>query len=182
MTSLRLTNSDVEGVVKRAMAHALTEREAGIKAAEHSLGMKAYEFAMPVEDRMWAKKLPEKWVRRDSCLRFHLDFRHVVLHVDPPVVVPSANYNCHSLATISDVEIIAAFEKLEGEKSTFKADRERMSASLYALVRRASTLKKLREMWPEGEQFYAHLKPREEAQVPAVQVEDVNRMLGLIAA
>lgn len=182
MGTLRLTNMDREGVVERAINHAFGARAAALEAEENRIGMAAYDIAVPKAERQAAAKLSERWLRTDGCLKFRFDFRKVTLHVSPKVLVPSRSYSCEDLGLVQDVELIAAYEKLQADRGTLKADRERAETGLKALIGRVSTLRQLRETWPEGETFYAHLKPRDEASVPAVMVDDLNRMLGLAAA
>ena len=182
MTFFRLTNADRDGVVKRAMDHTFGTRAQMLSAEEHRIGMAAYEIAVPKVERQAVANLSERWLRTDGCLWFRFDFRQVVLNVSPQVVVPSRHHYCEDLGLVSDAELIGAYEKLEADRQVLKADRERAEVSLKALVCRFQSLRQLREAWPEGEAFYAHLKPREDAMVPAVQIEDLNKMLGLVAA
>ena len=181
MGTLRLTNADRDGVVERALYHTFGPRKDALKAEECRIGLAAYEIAVPKAERQAAAKLSERWLRTDKCLRFRFDFRQVTLNVDPPVLVPSRNRYCEDLGLVQDVELIAAFEAMEAARKTLVEERDRAETGLNVLVRRVSTLRQLRETWPEGEAFYAHLKPRDEAQVPAVIIDDLNRMLGLPA-
>lgn len=181
--TLRLTKSDREGVLRRAMSDCLKKETEALAKEEDAVAVAAYKHLFPAKVRAIADQLPDTWVRTDKCLRLTFGFKQVRLTVLEAVKVPSANgYGCHQLGTILDEKINARFEAWLAKHEAFRERRRNVEVNLAALLERATTLKQLSEMWPEGSEFYKHLTPRVAAQVPAVQVQDINAMLGLKTA
>lgn len=182
MTSLRLTNVDRASVVNLAVKSAFEKKTATLAKEEAALAIAAYEFLFPEKVRKIARSLPDGWVREDACLKFTFRGMQTTLKIPKPVRVPTNNsYSCNPLGAINDEDLNARFLKLEGDKEDAKRERSELSRNLEALLTRMVTLRKLSEGWPEGKKFYAHLTPCEAAPVPAIQIDVINRALGLPA-
>lgn len=180
--TLRLTKIDRDSVVNLAVKAAFEKRDAALKKQESELGIAAYEFLFPEKVRKIARTMPEGWLHEDSCLRVTFRGMQTTINTLKSVRVPTKNsYGCRTLGAINDEDLSDRFLKLEGDKENIKAERNQLSNNLHALLDRMGTLKQLSEGWPEGAKFYAHLTPREAAPVPAIQISDINKALGLAA-
>lgn len=180
MSSLRLTKSDRESVVNMAVKAAFEKKAAALAKQESELAIAAYEFLFPEKVRKLARSMPDGWLSDDSCLRLTFRGMQTTLKTLKSVRVPSKNsYGCNRLGTINDEDLTARFLKLEGDKEDVKRERSELSCNLEALLNRMGTLRQLSEGWPEGVKFYAHLTPRETAAVPMIQIDVINKALGL---
>lgn len=183
MNTLRLTKSDRASVVNLAVKSAFEKRQAAIAKEEAALAIDAYKFLFPEKVRKIAQSMPDGWLREDDCLKFVFRGMQTTLRIPKSVRVPvKQSYSYTPLGTINDEDLSARFLKLEGNKEDAKREREELSCNLRALLDRMGTLRQLAEGWPEGSKFYAHLTPREAAQVPAIQISAINSALGLALA
>lgn len=188
MATLRLTKIDREDIMARVLSDVLNkvgkEREA-VKKEEQHIAELAYDLVFSKELRMAVakvEKIHKGFTRHDNCLRFSFRGMQAMLRLGdkhPGLPVPYDRGYCQNQGIITDETLIARWQAYEGEK---KATEERFGqarAALWALLERAKTLAELEDSWPEGKAFYGHLKPKEKAQLPAVRVDEVNRLLGL---
>lgn len=179
MTTLRLTKQDRESVLTKALDDAFAKQREELSREENKLGRDCYSFLFADKVRKTAAALPSGWLREDSCLRINFRGMQTVLNIQGSVKVPSNRYNCNSLGQILDEDLNARFLSFSAKGDKFKAEKAAAAIALSALLERMTTLKQLQEGWPEGAKFYAHLKPREETKVPALQIATINQMLGL---
>lgn len=180
--TLRLTKHDRSDVVDRAIAFAFEKRRTELSAEEDALGHAVYDHLFPEKVRKAAKALPSNWLRSDTCLRITFRGMQTVLNISEGLKVPSEERFCHSLGQVLDEELNDRFLKLEARKEDFKSERRTVEANITAVLDRMFTLKQLQESWPEGAAFYEHLRPRESAPVPALQITAINSALGLANA
>lgn len=176
MTTIKLTTADYRDVTRRAVDTAFKTKEAELVREEHDICRQAWELVFPEAERRMAAKMPAPWTRRYINMPFRFGYRRVVLKNDG--TLPCPDYS-NDLGLVQDPALIARVEALDSAKVAVRAERERAEAAVGALVRRATTLKRLGEIWPEGAPHYAHLAARAQHPVPAVQVDAVNAMLGL---
>jgi len=64
---------------------------------------------------------------------------------------------------------------------TYKEERRAASSALRRMLDNVTTTKRLREVWPQGEQFFARFDKEDRPPPPALRVDEVNAMLGLAA-
>lgn len=179
-TYLRLTQADRESVRDRAIDAAFGERRKAIIAEEETFAQECFEHLFPASVRKAANSLPEGWLRQDKCLRFSFSGMQTTLNCSAPVRVPSGqSYGCHRLGEISDDSLRGRFHQIQSAKDDLKKTESEASLKLFAMLSRFFTLGTLKEGWPDGERFYSHLKPRKGASVPAIQVADINKLLGI---
>ena len=71
--------------------------------------------------------------------------------------------------------------ELERAKDAFKKEWQAAHSALQGLMKSARSLKRLAEIWPQGEAFYkAELQLAQlQTSVPAVVSDEVNKLLGL---
>lgn len=179
-TTLRLTRSDRDSVVAKALEHKFSAREKALLTEEHKIAAAAYALLVPATIRAAAKSLPTSWVRTSA--KFWIAFGPLTMHVRvaEPVPVPQEYWN--RLGIVKDAKLNARAEKWASDVAALKEERGRIRVDVQALVDRHVTLRQLADTWPEGKRFYTHLKPREKSLLPVVQIEQVNAALGLRSA
>jgi len=175
---MRLTNNDRTSVLQRALDHAFLERKNKLKKDEDALARSAYEKLFPKKTRDALAALPSVWLRQDNCLMFSFRGLHAQLCLIESHTLPIP-YDSRRLGEVSDEATHAAFLKLQGELGDYNRAYKEAKSGIWEMLLRFGTLKTLREGWPDGAKFYDHLKPREDALVPALQVSKINEMLGL---
>lgn len=182
MASVRLTNMDRDNIVSAALTSAFKERSAALKVAADKLGRACYEAVFKPAERRAAAAMPKGWLQMDACLRFNVGGLDVVLNLlgeGLPVPAGSGRY-CQRLGAISEPDLVSAVQSHLADVERLKEDRAKAKSSLKALLYSVSTLKALRELWPEGEPFLAGLSNKAGAPgLPAPQISELNAMLGL---
>ena len=175
----RLTNTIRERIRSNAVVSAFKDREAALVAAEHALGMEAYEAVIPAVEREAAANMPAGWVGKDSCLRFNANGWDARLKVNEAVPVPNNKGYCCSLGTLTgDLADRVQAHMQEGKR--LKEEYWKAEAELDGFLAQFKTIKQMREAWPEGEAYYAAFDvERSVSGVPAVRVAEINKLLNL---
>jgi hypothetical protein len=182
----RLTKDIRDTIANNCALEQFKEQKELLIKEEHSLGMELYthlfgelKTANGVKILNAIGKIPENWFRMDKCLRFNCDGYNLVFNVSKPVRVPNTDGFCRPLGSITG--------KL-AEKAQAYANKKEQCNDQYKEARRAlrlmldsfGTIKQLRTGWPEGEKFYNSYSDDVTAPaLPAVQIESVNKLLGL---
>jgi hypothetical protein len=181
--SVRLTNQDRDSVVKAAIQESFTERHRALKAEEDRLARRCYDTVFPASVRKAAASMPAGWLRSDTCLRFNVGGLNIRLDIaGDGLRVPSQQWNCERLGNVADEALIVEVQAFLQARDGLKAEREKAQQSLKALLYSVTTLKALRDLWPEGEPFFRGLASKTGAPgLPAPQITELNAMLGLPA-
>lgn len=172
--SKRVTKFARDGIVKRAIAAAFDARFAALADEEGALARRAWEEIVSPAERAALAKTPPRFLRReDRIFVRHEGMRFYLLHCEP---YPPATQDKNSYEISRDV--LDRYQDLDARLSELKDERTRAKMAVAALVQSATTIGKLRDLWPEGEPFYATLEAAP-VQLPAVTPARVNAMLGL---
>lgn len=182
--SIRLTNMDRDLIIADAVETSFKARREAHKAAEDALARRCYEAVFPEKVRKQAMAMPKGWLHLDACLRFNVAGLDAVLNVDGDgLPVPSqARKYCQRLGSIAD-EALASEVRVHLDATEALRNEERKALStVKALLYSVTTVKALREVWPEGEPFYGKLAPKDGgSRLPAPRIVELNAMLGLAA-
>lgn len=182
----RLTNHTREAIARAAIAFAFDPKEEALKQAEDALAREAHAFLFPKKVIDTAKSLPKGWISHLATLKLNAGGQQIEIRASEALPVPasdkngnSAGYYGYMVGTIPTGELsdriqghAQAKEKLSDEKTVARRQVE-------AMLSNVTTVKKLAEAWPEGEQFYSKYLEREAPQVPALRVDEINAILGL---
>ena len=181
--SIRLTNYDRDNVAASAITAAFKAREAALEIEADRLGRLCYEAVFSAAARKAAKAMPKDWLRMDACLGFNVGGMSIKLNLlDEGVPVPytRGGYCNNRLGVVTEPDLVQAVTTYLSDVETLKSDREKARSSLKGLLYSVSTLKALRETWPEGEPFFQGLTRKSGAPgLPAPQITELNAMLGL---
>lgn len=181
--SVRLTNAIRDGIVRRATEtqnKLFIEEKKNLEQEEHDLAMKLYREALDVGALKLANKLGEKWVKFDRCLRFNCAGYDLYLRVKTPVPVPRSS-DCSRLANFAGAIAIEG-QNFANKKKDLDESNKRIRRAVEAMLYSCSTIKMLAQAWPEGKQFYEMydgVSAKSAAGLPAIQVSEINKMLGL---
>ena len=185
----RLTKDLRQTIANNAVAHAFEPKLEALKAAEDALAREAYAFVIPAEEVAAAADMPDNWFRLDACLRFNVGGYTIRLQMSGdglPVPYRAKNeeyggYHCGNLGTIPPGDLCDRIRAHADATEAYKAERKTAYRATLGLLEGVSTLKRLHEVWPAGEQFYKRYEDSPAASLPAVRVDEVNTMLGIAA-
>jgi len=183
----KLTKYSREAIARRAVAHAFDGRKAELDAAEDALAREAYNTVIPEAEQKLALKLPSNWLRLDACLQFNVGGQRITLRVSGDgLPVPYrmkgseyGTYGCHQLGVIEHGDLCDRIQKHAQAVETLKEERYTALRATEEMLNAVTTTGKLKEVWPQGEQFYADYEDRPAPSLPTVRVDDVNALLGL---
>lgn len=190
--STRLTNDIRTAICDAAVSHAFDPRFAEMMKVEEALAREAYETVFTAEERKKASAIPANWLRYDACLRFNVGGQSITLNlVEPGVPVPyrpkagkgHGGYGCNILGVIQHGDLCDRIQKHAQAVETYKEERRAAQRSVSAMLMAVTTTKRLREVWPEGLQFFVAFEDETaRPQLPALRVDEINSMLGLSVA
>lgn len=184
----RLTNGIRDGITARAVAHAFDPKAEALAVQGDGLAREAYAYVFPASETALVAKVPENWFRLDQCLRFNVGGYTIRLTLaGDGLPVPyrakgsdHGGYGCNNLGVIPAGDLCDRIRAHAQATEDLKKDRQSARRSVQTLLSGVTTIKRLREVWPEGEAFF---KPYEEVLgapgLPAVRVDEVNAALGL---
>lgn len=182
----RLTNLDRDTITAAAVAAAFKPRKEALDKAEDALAREAYATLFTKAELAAVAKLPENWLRFDSCLKFNVGGQRITLNATGGLPVPykpkgssDGGYYCHTIGTIEFGDLCDRIQAHAIAVESLKAERAAAARAVKALVYSVSTTNKFKEVWPEGEAFFSNLTPTTAANLPAIQVQHVNELLGL---
>lgn len=174
--SVRLTNDLRDIIAGRAVNHAFDPKFKAHKKVEDALAREAYAAVFPAAELAAIAKVPANWFRHEKCLRFNVGGLRIALCVEGEgLAVP---YYIGQYAAIQPGDLCDRIQKHAGAVEAEKAAMRSANAQLKAMLAKVSTLKKLREIWPEGQQFYAQYE-EVKTSLPAIRVDEINAALGL---
>ena len=183
----RLTNDMRSAITSAAVAHGFDARQEAFAAVEDSLAREAYAYVFTEAEIKAVGKVPENWFRVDSCLRFNVGGLTIQLStIDAGLPVPFktkheeyGGYHCHILGVIMPGDLCDRIQSHAQNKDELKKARRAAHGSVQNMLYGVSTMKRLREVWPEGAAFYAAFETGAVPGLPAVRVDEINAALGL---
>jgi len=174
-----LTNAMRETVARDAVNAAFDERRKTLAEVEAALALKLYCLFVPAVNRELMAKLPDNYFATRTEIEANVGGRHIKLVASVPCKVPYAKSGGRIGTLLPDDPMTIAIDEHLRNKATLAEDEKKARAVLDAMLKSVTTVEKLRALWPDGEPHYRNLAPKATATVPALIVEDVNRMLGL---
>lgn len=185
----KLTKYSREAIARRAVAHAFDPRQAALADAEDVLAREAYDSIFPKDEQALVAAIPSNWFRLDACLQFNVGGQRITLNVKGDgLPVPYrmkgsewGSYGCHQIGTIEHGELCDRIQKHAQTVEDVKRERRDALRATENMLNAVTTTGKLKEVWPQGEQFYADYEDRPAPALPAVRVDEINSILGLSA-
>lgn len=183
---MRLTNEFRDEMIGRALMHAFGKREKAHKAATVALADAIYAHEWGEAGKI-ADKLPQGWVRFNNYVYlnaagFSHDSRRDKLQSSHLTMSKSRRMPENAHVAIDGAHPLNdQAQAVAAEHAAIRDEKEALRVKLRALVYSVTTLARLREAWPECEQFLPEAAPKPStALVPVELVPDLNRALGLL--
>jgi len=180
--TVRLTQDMRALIAQKAVNESFRKQTETHAKMENAIGIECYKTVFDEATRRAVAKIPEKWLQEDACLRFNCGGFDLRLTVEKAPRVPSTGYGCRSLGSITgDLADRAQAHAQAGE--TLKRNKADAQRALLVMLGSVSTIGQLEKTWPEGKPFYEkYLEARPGSNLPAIQVAEINAMLGIEAA
>ncbi len=182
----RLTNYIRESIARSAINHAFDPKKEALSVTEDALACVAYAFVFSKKETDLVGKVPEYWFRLDSCLRFNVGGQSITLKLKKGLPVPygtkngsDSGYHCHNLGVIPHGDLCDRIQAHAQALEAYKEQRRGAERQVKAMLDAVTTTGKLKEVWPEGEQFYSVYDDVAAPKLPALRVDEINAMLGL---
>lgn len=186
---MRLNAAMKQQVVQKAMDHKFKKRVADNKAECLALGTALWDHLYGHAKRAMAKVPPEFFHKTERVgphynpnyfnAQFTVAAQRVALNLQPGTPIPYSK----GMIVNDDQKLIDRCRAWQGDCEDLKAEQEKVSGTLTAMLQSMQTYARLEADWPEGKRFYQSL-PVDfpfNHQVPAVQVKELNALLGLAA-
>lgn len=186
-------NQAIREEIKRGAFKALDDRRKVIELREQALCIRCYEAAI---DGVLLKHIravaagdpKQRWLRDGSRFRFNVGGRCYALSTYTQLLPQPSNYYGYADEIGKPIEM-SKHRKLIDEvwawgedDAQYKEDRKVAETTMDAMLKGVHSTDALFKIWPEGKKFYSTppLSPSPpKVYVPAVQVEALNKMIGL---
>ncbi len=189
---MRLTNSIRDSIIAGVIKHRFEKEEAALSALKDELdrvsrlnGRKIYDACYSKQQRGILEHAPDSFFkhRRDG-IRLKVDEGGLFeTTFGKPMPVPYAHESSYTVlavvpTSVRDLagEIDGAREAVDDAKSELRTAKRSAENDLRAALKNFSTVKRVRDEWPE---LAAFLPKAEPASVPAVRIDELNKTLGL---
>lgn len=80
---------------------------------------------------------------------------------------------------LADNPLVKRFYDIEGAEKTADERSKAVTVQVYAILSQFSTIKTLLKAWPEAKELLPEALPESKPQLPAIQVADLNALVGL---
>ncbi len=175
-----LNNHIRDTIINAAINAAYDKKFKDIAEEEHEVGMALYVASFKKKTLEDVAAVPKDWFRQDSCLRFNCGGHDVWFIVKKAVPVPYSR-DCNRLENFDHNDPSTKLgQGFSEKKRALENERNDAKNQLKAIIYSCRTIKKLKDVWPQGLKFYSSysVEPMKSG-LPAIQVESVNKLLGL---
>lgn len=189
MASPRITQSMRSKIVTNALDFTFKKDREALAKRENKLADQAYKDVYTDKERKAMKELGSKFVDQYDALYINVNGKRISLHFGPEVTIPKErerrfcaknNYGYNTPSTPSQ-SIVDDVEQWIEDTADLQRRETQANIQLSAMLESVVSFKKLRVVWPQGEQFYDmyDVDSETKAGVPAVVVTEINKLLGL---
>lgn len=185
---MRLTKEFRDELIGKALKHAFTAREKAHEAATTALADALYDYTHGAAEKI-VRKLPQGWVSHRTEIRIEAagfswrprdaGLKNYSLTMSKSRPFPQ--YDSSEIKVGGAHPLNDQAQAVAQEHAAIRDDKEALRVKLHALVYSVTTLARLREAWPECEQFLPSTAPKtvSTAVVPVELVPQVNAALGI---
>lgn len=178
VASYRLTNWDRDAILKRALEAGFDKQAQALAKRENAIAVRCYNNIFSADDRKKIAALPDGWLPTDASPSFNVGGLHIEFKMIEPLRIPHKLRN-ERLGSIKDRDLIDAVNQLLADKKDHDERRSAAKASAKAILYSVTTAKKLIEVWPQAKPFLQGIGVAAALHVPATQIIELNKMLGL---
>jgi len=174
----RLTGYHRENIVRAAVAAKFDPILSALKDRSDLLANAIYREHYPLDVINLAKKMPKAWSYERSSLEANAGGWSVKVMSKKPLRVSYDEHYGRIASYEVGSELCTDLQAFATDYKQYEADRKAAFELINAQFRTITTFEKLREIWPDGKKFIDAEEP-EQTQLPAVQIDKVNELLGL---
>lgn len=192
-------NSAIRDEITRGAFKVLYERREVLYQREHALCIKCYQAALPVAFRNKLDELQDaakelnhnqNWLNLSNMINFNVggQYHKLALPPDSTLAVPWQYFSGHDklgkpIDRDKHSKLVDDVWALAADWETYKKDLKTAEVTMKQLLKGVGSTESLFKVWPEGKKFYSTppLTPTVKVGLPAVQVEALNKMIGLTA-
>jgi len=179
MPKLTMTKRDI--IVSRALKHRFGDAQEALKAEEVRVGLKLYNAVLGNDTIKLMKKLPEGFFRANRYINIVVNgqYHHYRLG-DILVSIPYDDDKYLRVTSSSNPDAFTMSTEFQNKKLALENEVKEAKTKLIALLNQCGTEHGLTVHWPDGKPFYSDLLgPTPVANLPAVQVQSVNKLFNL---
>ena len=186
--TVRLKDSDRQQIIVKAQEAKYAERVKELQQEEEAIFWACFNATVPKDTAAKISDLSDTWIIKNSYAQVYIGGRLVTFN-SHTYTVDAYGYRRHkdifpvkrsgAYGHVDDRALIERCLKWESDKEDLGKAYIAVTHALNPLLDQCKTLRQLRTIWPEGEQFYDWLAPETKINLPAVQIEKINDMLGL---
>lgn len=179
---MRLNSGYRAEIVRAAIENAFSKEEKALLQREHALAKRSYETLVTPKTRKWIEEAPKGWLAMCTAIDLNVVGMSVTLRTVREIATPESVAGKYSarLGSIPEGTLANEIQELLAAKEDIRARKKTAQATLEALVAQHITTDELAKAWPEGKACWAKLERKVPVpNLPAVRIEDLNKMLGL---
>ena len=186
--TVRIKDKDRNDIIQRALIARFEERYEALKAREIALFWNIFDACLPKEMATTIRTLSDKWIEKERSAKVLLGGQLVFLDGTETVVDPDGRKYRRDVfprkrdgawGPVDDPVLVEQYRKIVSDQEDLSKERQSVYFALQPLLDQCKTLRQLRTIWPEGEEFYDWLAPEPKITLPAIQIEKINELLGL---
>lgn len=180
MKSTRLTKD-----IRQKIWDKIREERFGKVEIEHreklkSLALKCYNAMYSKEERQWMKNAYKGALPEENELFVRFNGKSIILHLEEYKPI----FNNHSNSSKCQFEkthsLTKEFREIHEYKNSKDEEKIRAREATMSILNSFTTTRKLLEIWPEVEPYLNKVVENQKSNnLPAVQVKDINKILGL---
>ena len=177
----RLTNDMRNAITYAAVGHKFDPLMEALDKAEDALAREVHAALLPASEIEAAAAMPARWICTSNTVNINAGGYRVCLELicgsRLPVPVDGGYY---ALGNLPHGDLCDRVREHVEAKRTLQGERNAARRATEVLLASATTIKALRAAWPDGETFYKKFEGAVPAStLPAVRVDEVNKLLGL---
>lgn len=175
---MRLNSSHRDILLQRLLDYRFQEEGDKIERRKKRFAIKVFNRIFKPADRRRMNKLPDGWLPTTNDFRVQFGSDYTTLWMGEEKRLPySANHSCLENYP-ADHPLSVEYENLRRQQIAHRDAITEARTHVRATLRSITTLKRLRELWPETKQFTKDL-PSPDRNFPVVPRETLNAELGL---
>lgn len=177
---MRLTNEVREQIQNAALTASFKKETEALAKQESKLAALCYKSLFLASARTAAAAMPKGWISQANGFLLNVGGEQIRLTSKELFLVPTTHHH-HESYVLKNADLAAEVRAWAHAKEDVRNRRKQAGAALNGMLLSVSTIKKLFEVWPEGQAFYKNCAPSP-TNLPAVHVGEVNKLLNLKAA
>ena len=176
---MKLTKEMKHKIREKAIQMTFAERSEALAKESNRLAELVYTALYPPEIVAAMNRLPEEFFSQTRSFAVKISKQYVHVNLTSSRRIGAHHqYRSYIEYAPENGEILTSAQRLVQERTRLEADTEILRAELRTLITPITTMKRLRELWPEGEEFYKSFDaapPKDN--LPAVDVPTLNSLM-----